>query len=215
MPMQNQPESMCFYRTNTKMAFITRLLKNSKLFLLPLLLAVSLHASGEGISATRAEAVLTASGQLAVSSRFQVELPDQLKQALRQGVPLNFTLSCQLSAPTVAAYRFRIGQFVNDDSSVQYKLSFHPLTNRYRVTVGTFSTEYDQLETALRGIGAIANWKVLDSGTLSGVSPKEAKAEVRLLMSTAKLPKPFQINALTSKNWHLDSGWKSLSIIQE
>ena len=68
---------------------------------------------------------------------------------------------------------------------------------------------------ALRGIGAIANWKVLDSGTLSGVSPKEAKAEVRLLMSTAKLPKPFQINALTSKNWHLDSGWKSLSITQE
>ncbi|MGN7070061.1 DUF4390 domain-containing protein, partial [Neisseria sp. P0001.S004] len=36
-----------------------------------------------------------------------------------------------------------------------------------------------------------------------------------LLLTTAKLPKPFQINALTSKNWHLDSGWKSLSVEQE
>ncbi|HRL33454.1 MAG TPA: DUF4390 domain-containing protein, partial [Neisseria sp.] len=31
----------------------------------------------------------------------------------------------------------------------------------------------------------------------------------------AQLPKPFQINALTSKSWQLDSGWKTLTISQE
>lgn len=206
---------MCFYRTNIKMAFITRLLKSSKTLIVPLLLAVSLNAAGEGISATRTEAKLTHAGQLSVSSRFRTDLPDQLKEALKQGVPLHFNLSWQLSAPSVASYKFKFDQLLNNDSTIQYKLSFHPLTNRYRVTVGTFSTEYDTLETALRAVGAVANWKVLSKGALSDVAAKDTKAEIRLLLTTAKLPKPFQINALTSKNWHLDSGWKSLSVVQE
>ena len=206
---------MCFYRTNIKMAFITRLLKSSKTLIVPLLLAVSLNAAGEGISATRAEAKLTHAGQLSVSSRFRTDLPDQLKEALKQGVPLHFNLSWQLSAPSMSSYKFKFDQLLNNDSTIQYKLSFHPLTNRYRVTVGTFSTEYDTLETALRAVGAVANWKVLSKGALSEVAAKDTKAEIRLLLTTAKLPKPFQINALTSKNWHLDSGWKSLSVVQE
>ena len=197
------------------MAFITRLFKSSKLFALAILLAVSFQTAAEGISATRAQAKLTDSGQLLISSRFKTELPDQLKQALTQGVPLNFTLSYQLSAPTLPAYRFRLSQIVGGSNSVQYKLSYHPLTNRYRVTVGTFSTEYNSLDTALRGIGAIANWRVLDSGALSGVGAADTKAEIRLLLSTSQLPKPFQINALTSRSWQLDSGWKALSVTQD
>ena len=197
------------------MAFITRLLKSSKTLIVPLLLAVSLNAAGEGISATRAEAKLTHAGQLSVSSRFRTDLPDQLKEALKQGVSLHFNLSWQLSAPSVVSYKFKFDQLLNNDSTIQYKLSFHPLTNRYRVTVGTFSTEYDTLETALRAVGAVVNWKVLSKGALSDVAAKDTKAEIRLLLTTAKLPKPFQINALTSKNWHLDSGWKSLSVVQE
>lgn len=197
------------------MAFITRLLKSSKTLIVPLLLAVSLNAVGEGISATRAEAKLTHAGQLSVSSRFRTDLPDQLKEALKQGVPLHFNLSWQLSAPSMSSYKFKFDQLLNNDSTIQYKLSFHPLTNRYRVTVGTFSTEYDTLETALRAVGAVVNWKVLSKGALSDVAAKDTKAEIRLLLTTAKLPKPFQINALTSKNWHLDSGWKSLSVVQE
>ncbi|EER55582.1 TPA: DUF4390 domain-containing protein [Neisseria subflava] len=197
------------------MAFITRLLKSSKTLIVPLLLAVSLNAAGEGISATRAEAKLTHAGQLSVSSRFRTDLPDQLKEALKQGVPLHFNLSWQLSAPSMSSYKFKFDQLLNNDSTIQYKLSFHPLTNRYRVTVGTFSTEYDTLETALRAVGAVVNWKVLSKGALSDVAAKDTKAEIRLLLTTAKLPKPFQINALTSKNWHLDSGWKSLSVVQE
>ena len=206
---------MCSYQTNIKMAFITRLLKSSKTLIVPLLLTVSLNAAGEGISATRAEAKLTHAGQLSVSSRFRTDLPDQLKEALKQGVPLHFNLSWQLSAPSMSSYKFKFDQLLNNDSTIQYKLSFHPLTNRYRVTVGTFSTEYDTLETALRAVGAVVNWKVLSKGALSDVAAKDTKAEIRLLLTTAKLPKPFQINALTSKNWHLDSGWKSLSVVQE
>lgn len=197
------------------MAFITRLFKNSRLLLPPVLLAASFQTAAEGISATRMQATLTSSGQMLVSSRFRTDLPDQLKQALNQGVPLTFTLNYQLSAPTVAAYRFKLGELVGAESAIKYKLTYHPLTNRYRVAVGTFSTEYNSLDTALRGVGAVANWRVLDSGALRGVAASEAKAEIRLALSTSQLPKPFQINALTSKSWQLDSGWQSLNISQE
>lgn len=195
------------------MAFITRLFKSSKWLIVPLMLPAFQNVAAEGIDVSRAEARITDGGQLSISSRFQTELPDQLKQALRRGVPLNFTLGWQLSAPTVASYRFKFDQLIGDDSNIYYKLTFHPLTNRYRVTVGAFSTDYDTLDAALRAIGAVANWKVLHKGTLSGTEARETKAEIRLLLSTSKLPKPFQINALTSKNWHLDSGWKPLNIL--
>ena len=166
------------------------------------LLALPLGAAAEGIKPTRREAVLTADGRLSISSRFQTDLPDQLKNALQQGVPLEFLLSYQLEKPTLAAYRFRVTQLISNENTVGYKLSYHPLTRRYRITVGTFSTEYNSLQTALKAVGAIANWKVLN----------EIKAQIRLNLSMGNLPKPFQINALTSKSWNLDSGWQTLQV---
>ena len=63
------------------MAFITRLFKSSKhtLLILPLLLLISFQTAAEGINTTRAQAKLTGSGQLSISSRFQTDLPGQLK----------------------------------------------------------------------------------------------------------------------------------------
>ena len=100
------------------MAFITRLSKSSKRLFGTLLLALSLNAVAEGISVTRSEAKLTETGQLSVSSRFRTDLPDQLKQALRQGVPLNFTLSWQLSAPSMPSYRFKFDHYSDRKSVV-------------------------------------------------------------------------------------------------
>ena len=61
-------------------------------------------------------------------------------------------------------------------------------------------------------MGAIANWHVLSENTLSNTNVQDVRASVRLNLSTTKLPKPFQINALTSSDWSLDSGWKRLTI---
>ncbi|WP_274571704.1 DUF4390 domain-containing protein [Neisseria leonii] len=198
------------------MAFITHLSAKTKtaaavLAVLPLVFLPHM-AAAESITVVRAAGTVTPSGQMDVGSRFQTALPESLQTALRQGVPLHFTLDYRLSRPTLPAYRFRLGQLVGSDYSVAYRLSYHPLTNRYRVTVGTFSSDYNSLDTALRGIGAIANWRVLPPDTLSGYETRRIKAEVRLSLSTAQLPKPFQINSITAQNWQLDSGWKALNI---
>lgn len=76
MPMPNRSNRGCFYRTNTKMAFITRLFKSIKqwLVLLPIL-SVLPDAAAEGIAATRAEARITDGGRLSISSRFKPSCP--------------------------------------------------------------------------------------------------------------------------------------------
>ena len=171
-------------------------------------------ARAETVSPTRLEAKIQSNGQLAISTRFKTDLPEQLQNALQQGVPLDFSLSYRLERPTLASYRFKINQLINTANSVNYRLSFHPLTNRYRVAVGTFSTEYNSLATALKAIGAIANWPVLNEGALSDTPAGEIKAQIRLNLTTTKLPKPFQINAINSRDWDLDSGWHDLTIKQ-
>lgn len=186
--------------------------KHIRQIMLLLLLMMSFQAAADGISPTRHEAKILNNGQLGISSRFKTELPEQLQHALLKGVPLDFELTYQLERPTLASYRSKINQWVSNEHTVNYRLSFHPLTNRYRVSVGTFSTEYNSLEIALRAVGAIVNWKVLQANALKDTSPQEVKAQVRLSLSTSKLPKPFQLNALTSSNWNLDSGWVNLTV---
>ena len=171
-------------------------------------------AAADGITHSRYQGKILSNGQLGISSRFQTTLPEQLQDALKQGVSLDFVLSYRLERPTLAAYRFKINQLTSTESTVNYRLSYHPLTGRYRVSVGTFSSEYNSLNVALKAVGAIANWQVLNRGALDNITPSEVKAQIRLNLTTAKLPKPFQINALNSSSWDLDSGWRDLNISQ-
>lgn len=197
------------------MVSTTRLSTKLRSLAFCLLAAVAVVARADGINITRSTATLTADGRLAVNSRFQTDLPEQLQVALKQGVPLNFELSYRLQAPTLAAYRWRLGLLVGSAQTINYKLAYHPLTDRYRVSVGTFSTEYSTLPTALKAVGAVANWQVLDKGALSNISATDVSADVRLSLSIGDLPRPFQINGETSKSWQLDSGWRKLLISQQ
>ena len=177
-----------------------------------LLTLISHQALAESINITRKQASITPSGQLSISTRFETQLPEPLENILKQGVSIHFTLAYQLERPHFASYRFKLNQLLNNNPTINYRLSYHPLTNRYRVGMGTFSTEYHSLNAALKAIGSVVNWTVLPIDALNPNNPSEVKASVRLNLSTNKLPKPFQINTLNSKDWHLDSGWQPLMI---
>lgn len=194
------------------MAFIMHFFTKISRFWCVLLLFFSGLTWADNIVATRAQALLSDNGQLAVSARFQTQLPSQLQDALRQGLPLTFELSYQLNSPTWVSYKLKLNQVLNAPKPVQYKLTYHPITKSYRVSIGTLVTDYQSLEAALRSVGAIVNWRVLPSGSLDGYVVGDISADIRLQLSTSQLPKPFQINAITAKNWDLDSGWVRLKV---
>lgn len=177
-----------------------------------LALLFALPAQAETISVTRSEAELTSDGQLLVSTRFDVQLPPSLSQALQQGVALDFKLDFELDKPRFTAYGLKLSNWFSPTASINFKISYHALTQRYRVTIGSLSNHYATLGEALRATGAISGWRALGTGKLSGLKPNEIAGRVRLALNLGNLPKPFQLNALGSSDWSLSSDWVKLSI---
>jgi hypothetical protein len=190
--------------------FTTRCLRNISLLLWLLACAVP-AAWADSVTARRADAELV-DGQLAVSTRFNIHLPSGLSDALTQGVPLTFRLEFELTRPRMTAYYLDVSRWFSPHSSITFKLSYQSLTNRYRVSIGSFATYYPTLADAMRAVGAIQSWRVLDSGTLSGDSPDQVAGRVRLVLDISELPKPFQLNALGSSDWTLSSNWTTLDV---
>jgi len=187
-------------------ASITRCLRNTSLLLWLLTCALPAAWASDAVSAKRSEAEL-ADGQLAVSTRFNIKLPNGLSEALTQGVPLTFRLEFELTRPRLASYYLNLSQWFAPHASISFKLSYQSLTNRYRVTIGSFSNYYSSLPEALRAIGAIQSWRVLDPGYLSSDTPDQVAGRVRLVLDISELPKPFQLNAFGSSDWTLSSNW--------
>ncbi|MBR6027329.1 MAG: DUF4390 domain-containing protein [Neisseriaceae bacterium] len=187
--------------------------KKIKYFLALLLIMCAFPAVADNIRAIKAEGVKLPNGTVSVETLFYTTLPEQLQDALKQGVPLQFDLTYQLTRPSLMAYKFRFNRLFANDNVISYRLTYHALTERYRVSTGTFYTEYQNLNSALKALGATSNWQTLPEGTLkNNLASDDIGMSVRLSLTTRQLPKPFQINALTSDDWNLDSGWVQLKI---
>jgi hypothetical protein len=56
----------------------------------------------------------------------------------------------------------------------------------------------------------VRNWKVIEKGALS---PRDDyDAQVRMRLDVTQLPKPFQVNAITSREWNLSSDWREVAV---
>jgi hypothetical protein len=85
------------------------------------------------------------------------------------------------------------------------KISYQALTNQYRVTLGTFSLTAATLKQALAAVKTTESWAVIDSNAVELNQPYQAA--VRMRLDTNQLAKPFQVNAINSKSWNLQSDW--------
>jgi hypothetical protein len=192
------------------MASTTRYLRNFSLLLWLLACAVY-PAWADTISVRRAEAELV-DGQLLVSTRFNIKMTSGLNEALTQGVPLTFRLDFELFRPRLTSYYLNVSNGFSPHSSIAFKLFYQSLTNRYRVSIGSFSNYYPSVSEALRSVGAIQGWRVLSPGDLSVRTPDQVAGRVRLSLDISELPKPYQLNALGSSDWTLSSNWVSLDV---
>ena len=192
-------------------ASITRCLRNISL-VLGLLCCLIPAAQADAIAPRRAEAEVMPDGTLSVSTRFLTRLTPSLSEALQQGVALGFRLEFQLIKPRTTAYYLSLREWFDPHAQLSFKLSYQSLTGRYRVSIGSLSNYYPSLREALAAIGAIQGWRVLNPGTLDPRKPGEVAGQVRLLLDIGDLPKPFQMNALGSDDWSLDSDWVKLDV---
>ncbi|MGH8800058.1 MAG: DUF4390 domain-containing protein, partial [Casimicrobiaceae bacterium] len=119
---------------------------------------------------------------------------------LQKGVSLYFVLEFELVRPRWYWLDQKLVQ-----KSVQYRLTYNPLTRQYRVTSGLLGQQFDSLDEVEHLLSRVVSRPVIRKDLLS--AGERYEAAVRLRLDVAQLPKPFQINALASREWSLQSEW--------
>ena len=115
-------------------------------------------------------------------------------------MPLHFVLEAEISAPRW--YWF-------DETIVgrrlEYRLSHQPITRKYRLNIGSLYRNFDTVESAVQAMQRTCNWLVAPLGTLH--NGRSYDAAVRFRLELNELPKPFQVSAIGSSDWTLETDW--------
>jgi hypothetical protein len=135
-----------------------------------------------------------------LDAAFDVQFSPRLEEAVNRGVPLYFVVDFELSRPRW--YWF-------DEKPVQvtqtYRISYTPLLRQYRLAVGSVYQNFTRFEEVTRVLSRLRGWHIADKGALK--KDQVYQAALRMRLDTAQLPKPFQLNAIASRDWTLASDW--------
>ncbi len=151
----------------------------------------------EGISVRNAEVTATEEGYF-LNADFDLELTPALEEALNRGVSLTFTVSMEIIEP-------RWYWFNKDIVNLRQerRLSFNPLMRVYRFSIGSLYLSFNTLKDALQALTRLNGVRIADPGSMKKGGHYEARTQMRLDVS--QLPKPFQVDALSSNDWNLAS----------
>lgn len=168
------------------------------------------RAADDRIHVTRAVLSLVDGSEQGVvlDADFDFELPWVLVDAVKRGVALYFVVDFELYRERWYWFDRRVAS-----QSLTYRLTYSPLTRQYRLARGTLALPFDTLEEALLTLRRVRGWKVLERGTLR--PDEDYRAQLRMRLDTSQLPKPFQINVLTNRDWTLASDWRSVNVTAE
>jgi hypothetical protein len=136
--------------------------------------------------------------QVLLNADFALNLNSTLEEALQKGIPLYFLLEVDIVRPRWYWFDDKVVTY-----STQYRVAWLPLTRQYRVSSGLLSQNYDSLAEVERLIGRVSSRAIARATDLERGARYDAV--VRLRLDPNQLPKPFQVNALASRDWQLAS----------
>ncbi|CAN5295695.1 DUF4390 domain-containing protein [soil metagenome] len=165
------------------------------------LLLLAAPARAEGILAQHASLGVNDEGWV-IDADFAVELSPVLVDAVQRGVALYFVVDVEVRRPRW--YWFADKPI---DQQIPMRLTWNALTRQYRVMLGAgpLAQRYDELGEVEQALGRLRAWKIADRSTLRVGEVYEVA--VRMRLDTQQLPKPFQLSAITNRDWALQSEW--------
>jgi hypothetical protein len=131
-----------------------------------------------------------------------------VEQALTHGITLNFISEFELNRSRW--YWFNEIAIKSEETT---KLSYSALTRQYRIKHEDLFQNFNNLDDALRALGNQSS-KIIpgallnkSNGYFASIFSSNANftAFARMKLDISQLPKPLQVNALTSDDWKLDS----------
>ncbi len=183
---------------------------NRRLFLAALGCAVLLGRApaanaNESIEVTRASLEAVAENgrslRLLLSADVAMPLTDTLVDAVNRGLALYFQTELEVQRP-----RWYWANEKLVESAIEWRLSYHALTRQYRVSGNAQGQSYGTLDEALGAMGTIRAMPVAVTDNL--VAGTRYDVWVRMRLDSTRLPKPFQMTALTNREWNPQSEWK-------
>jgi hypothetical protein len=161
------------------------------------ILPFSVHAQGIEI---KKPVVTIMDDAYVLEAQFDIQLTPTLEEVLNKGVPLYFVLEFDLIRPRWYWFNDRVVSLQQ-----QYKLQYNALTRQYRLGVGSLYQNFASLPEALEVMSRVRRRQEIEPGTLR--KDTTYVAALRFRLDTSQLPKPFQLNALGSSQWHINSDW--------
>jgi hypothetical protein len=174
------------------------------LALCALTLAFGAVAHAEGIEVRNAALVAGEDGYF-LEADFEIALNPTLEDALNKGVPLYFLLEFEVIRPR---WYWLNEKVLNNQQ--QYRLAYNALTRQYRLGLGSLFQNFASLSETLDFLSRVRRRQVLEQGTLT--KGTTYVAGVRMRLDISQLPKPFQLNALASRDWNFGSEWHRWSV---
>jgi hypothetical protein len=140
-----------------------------------------------------------------LDAQFDFDLPPVLEDAVNRGIALYFVVEFELFRPRWYWFDKKLV-----DVARTYRLTYSPLTRQYRLATGALAQPFDSLADALATLRRVRSWRVADRALIR--PDDDYTAQVRMRLDTSQLPKPFQVNALTNRDWTLASDWRNVPV---
>lgn len=159
------------------------------------LVVLALPAHADKIELTQIDLTRDEEGLL-LGYQARIELPRAVEDAMQKGVPLYFVAEAELLR---ARWYWRDKRVVR--ASRNWRVTWQPLTRRYRVNFGSLSQTYDTLSDALGAVQRATRWKLADPAELEDGARQYVEFSLRL--DTSQLPRPLQISFGGQAEWTL------------
>lgn len=181
-------------------AVLARLLK---------LLALGLVLSGLGTARAQGTDIANLRAErspegVVLSAQVRFELPPAVDEALQKGIPLFFVADAVL---------LRERWYWTDQevagATRHMRLSYQPLTRRWRVVIGNspigqtglaLGQSFESRDEALAVVQRISGWRVAEPGELD--NDQRYTLNLRFRLDTSQLPRPFQIGLVGQAEWN-------------
>ena len=160
-----------------------------------------------GVEIRQLQVVRNADG-LQLSANMQFKLGAQLQDALAKGVPLHFVAEADIRQDRWYWYDAKVRV-----AKRSMRLSYAPLTKRWRVTVQSASSDdgagvnlginFATQDEALGAISNIGRWRIAEASELE--QGERYNIEYRFYLNLSQLPRPFQIGVNAQSEWNIDA----------
>lgn len=140
-------------------------------------------------------------GRNSVNAPFDIKLSTQVKEAVDNGIVLNF--ECELAKSK------KLGpiSWASNQKKILFRLTHHSLSNRYLVHYNEFQAPKN-FDSASEATTFITEQSIK---LFRQFSAENSNTVMRLSLNKFKLLGPMRLNAFISEQWNIDTGWISWS----